>query len=130
MTTENEKIPMHHPLEDVLNLEICSTPLNVEQMYDNVAAHAQELTPQDSEEVKPMPDAKDEDDIQTDKRLDDVFNAAIQTFNEQTAYTQIIEPRYAARNAEVAAQFLTLALNAATAKAKVKVDRKRTNAAF
>jgi transposase-like protein len=52
------------------------------------------------------------------------------TFNEQTAYTQIIEPRYAARNAEVAAGFLTIALSAATAKAKIKVDRKRTNAAF
>lgn len=126
-----QKHALHHPLEDVFNMEIGSTPLNVEQRYENIGANSL-LTqePAAEDEPKVMPDVKDDDDIQTDRRLDEVYDAAMNTFQQQTAYTEIIEPRYAARNAEVAAQFLALALNAATSKAKVKVDRKRTNAAF
>lgn len=71
------------------------------------------------------PAEKDEDDIETDKRFDAVYDEAIGTFKNQMAYTEIIEPRYAARNAEVASTFLNLALQAATAKARVKTDRKR-----
>lgn len=127
-----EKKPIHHPLEDVFDIEHGSAPLGFDSNYDNLAAHS--LIPAQSEnlpaEVKPPEDIKDDDDIKTDKRFDEIYEAAMQTFNNQTAYTEIIEPRYAARNAEVAAQFLGLALQANSAKAKNKVDRKRTNAAF
>ena len=54
----------------------------------------------------------------------------MQTFQNQTAYTEIVEPRYAARNAEVAANYLNIALAAANSRAKVKTDRKRANQAF
>jgi hypothetical protein len=129
MNDDSEKQhALHHPLEDVFNMDIGSTPLNLEQKYDRV--EASELMPVNPEEQKGVPDIKDDDDIATDKRLDEVYNAAIETFHNQTAYTEILEPRYAARNAEVAAQFLNIALSAATSKAKVKQDRKRTNAAF
>ena len=122
---------LHHPLEDVFNMEIGGAPLTPETNYENLANIQSQLPAATPEEpTAPPPDLKDDDDLATDKRIDEVYNAAMATFNEQTAYTQIIEPRYAARNAEVAAQFLGLALNAATAKAKIKVDRKRTNAAF
>lgn len=131
--TEETK-PIHHPLEDVFNMEVGSTPLNIEEKYDRVEASElmQAMSGGQTDEEQPTapPDLKDDDDVATDKRLDEVYDAAMQTFHNQTAYTEIIEPRYAARNAEVAAQFLGLALNAATAKAKVKSDRKRTNAAF
>lgn len=120
---------LHHPLEDVFNMEIGSAPLTPEASYENIGALGAQV-PAVEEPTAPPPDLKDEDDISTDKKIDAVYDAAMATFNEQTAYTQIIEPRYAARNAEVAAQFLGIALNAATAKAKVKADRKRTNAAF
>ena len=49
-------------------------------------------------------------------------------FNTQTAYLEVIEPRYAARNAEVAANYLNIALNAANSRAKVKRERKRAGA--
>lgn len=78
-------------------------------------------------QAEPPKDVKDEDDIENDKRFDDVYTAAMETFQNQMAYTEIIEPRYAARNAEVAANFLNLALAAANSKAKVKNDRKRVN---
>lgn len=124
----NEKL--HHPLEDVFNIEHNSAPLNLEQKYDQLDPS---LIPQptlEQLEAIVVPDVKDDDDAATDKKIDEVYNAALQTFHNQTAYTEIIEPRYAARTAEVAAQYLTIALNAATAKAKIKSDRKRTNAAF
>lgn len=68
---------------------------------------------------------KDAEDIEIDSKIDTVYAAAIDAFNNQTAYTEIIEPRYAARNAEVAAQYLNIALNAAATRARVKGDRKR-----
>jgi len=68
----------------------------------------------------------DEDDIQTNKRFDEVYDQALGTFQNQMAYTEIIEPRYAARNAEVAATYLNIALQTAATKAKIKTDRKRT----
>jgi hypothetical protein len=68
---------------------------------------------------------KDAEDIEIDKRIDDVYDQAITTFQNQMAYTEVIEPRYAARNAEVAASYLNIALSAANSRARVKGDRKR-----
>ncbi len=67
----------------------------------------------------------DPDDAETDSKIDKVYTLAIDAFNTQTEYQEIIEPRYAARNAEVAANYLSIALNAATSKARVKIDRKK-----
>lgn len=74
------------------------------------------------------PNAKDDEDTEIDKKIDEIYDAAIDAFKTQTAYTEIIEPRYAARNAEVAANYLNIALNAANSRAKVKTERKKTNA--
>lgn len=72
---------------------------------------------------------KDEEDIEIDSKIDTVYTAAMDAFNNQTAYMEMIEPRYAARNAEVAANYLNIALNAASVRARVKGDR-RKNATF
>lgn len=69
---------------------------------------------------------KDEEDVAIDEKIDTVYQAAIDAFNTQTAYLEVIEPRYAARNAEVAANYLNIALSAASVRAKVKGDRKKT----
>lgn len=68
---------------------------------------------------------KDAEDIEVDKKIDEVYEMAKETFQNQMAYTEIIEPRYAARNAEVAASYLNIALQAAATRARVKGDRKR-----
>lgn len=75
----------------------------------------------------PAPD-KDAEDVAIDTKIDEVYDAAMDTFRNQTAYTEIVEPRYAARNAEVAANYLNIALNAASVRARVKGDRKKVNA--
>lgn len=76
--------------------------------------------------VTTAPVEKDAEDVATDGRFDAVYDAAMETFQNQTAYTEMIEPRYAARNYEVAASFLNIALQAAATKARVKTDRKRS----
>lgn len=81
-------------------------------------------TPSEEED----PNAKDEEDREIDRKIDEVYDAAINAFNTQTAYTELIEPRYAARNAEVAANYLNIALNAANSRARVKGDRAKTKA--
>ncbi len=70
---------------------------------------------------------KDAEDVEIDKKIDEVYTSAIETFQQQMQYAEIVEPRYAARNAEVAANYLNIALAAANSRAKVKSDRKRTN---
>ena len=72
-----------------------------------------------------VPVEKDAEDIENDKRIDQVYDLAITAYEQQTAMVEIIDPKFAARNAEVAANFLNIALNAATSKAKIKADRKR-----
>lgn len=78
---------------------------------------------QQGEEVPPE---KDAEDVEIDEKIDAVYTAAFDAFNQQTAYMEVIEPRYAARNAEVAANYLNIALSAAASRAKIKGDRKKT----
>lgn len=116
---------MKNPLDDLFDIEdemTSGVEINeYEQATESeIAALAAPQTPAVVE--------KDEEDVENDKRFDDVYGAAMDTFQNQMAYTEIIEPRYAARNAEVAANFLNLALQAASAKARVKADRKRATA--
>ena len=73
------------------------------------------------------PAEKDSEDVEVDRKIDEVYGHAISTFQHQMALTDIVEPRYAARNAEVAANYLNIALAAANSRARVKTDRKRQN---
>lgn len=122
---------MKHPLEDVFNMDegttsygtIDNESFNIEDEY----AMTEVQKPSSVAAGDPAPDVKDADDIETEKKIDEVYNSALSTFQNQIAYTEIIEPRYAARNAEVAATYLNIALSAATAKAKIKVERKKAN---
>lgn len=115
---------MKNPLCDVFNMR----PL--EDVTDDQYALA-ELPQTQIEQPTAAPiDHKDEDDILVEKRIDEVYDAAIDAYRQQQEYIEVIEPRYAARSAEVAANFLTIALTAANSRAKVKTDRKRANQVF
>lgn len=89
----------------------------------------QQVTEKDMVPTDVVPVAeKDEEDVEIDVKIDTVYTEAIDTFRQQMQYAEIVEPRYAARNAEVAANYLNIALGAAGMRAKVKSDRKKTNA--
>lgn len=111
---------MKHPLTDVFNMD---DEIDISQQFG--APAVVEPTAISSQQPE-----KDEEDIEVEKKIDNVYDAAMAAFNNQTAYIEVIEPRYAARNAEVAANYLNIALSAANSRAKVKVDRKRANASF
>lgn len=114
-------IPIKNPLDDLFDIadeEIADH--NEITEYDQVLASDVIAAQQEPQ--------KDQEDIENDARFDEVYTAAKEAFDNQMAYTEIIEPRYAARNAEVAANFLNLALQAAATKARVKTDRKRATA--
>lgn len=117
-------MPIKHPLESVFGMDEGTVDIGAE--YGMVEQPAGELVQADG----PPVDHKDEDDVLIEKRIDDVYDNAMQAFQNQTAYMEIIEPRYAARNAEVAANYLNIALAAANSRAKVKTDRKRANQSF
>lgn len=117
-------MPIKHPLESVFGMEEGTVDIGAE--YGMVEQPAGQLVNPDA----PPVDHKDEDDVLIEKRIDDVYDNAMQAFQNQTAYMEIIEPRYAARNAEVAANYLNIALAAANSRAKVKTDRKRANQSF
>lgn len=111
-----------NPLDDLFN----TLPNDMEQDGEYIPTSEGTLASLNGEEAPPE---KDEEDIEIDTKIDTVYTAAIDAFNNQTAYMEVIEPRYAARNAEVAANYLNIALNAASVRAKVKGDR-RKNAQF
>lgn len=114
-----------HPLDSVFGIEVDTDSFDIEQNYSMVEQPKETINPNE-----PAPDPKDEDDILVEQRIDEVFTAAMEAFQTQNAYLEIIEPRYAARSAEVAANYLNIALSAANSRAKVKTDRKRANQTF
>ena len=94
---------------------------------DRELAQYDEITEDQLPAVPEQAQPKDEEDVEVDRKIDEVYDHALTTFQNQMAYTEIVEPRYAARNAEVAATYLNIALNAAATRARVKGDRKRMN---
>jgi len=113
--------PMVNPLDELFQ----TAPTVIEETdYEQITEG--ELAEM-AEPKTAAPEEKDAEDVVIDEKIDQVYDSAIEAYQTQTAYTQIIEPRYAARNAEVAANYLTIALNAAATRAKVKGDRKRNS---
>jgi hypothetical protein len=110
------KTDLQNPLDDLFDID--GTDREVVQYEQATEGEIAAL-------AAPAPSEKDAEDTEVDRKIDEVYTAAMGTFQNQMAYTEIIEPRYAARNAEVAASYLSIALNAAQTRARVKGDRKR-----
>lgn len=118
---------MKHPLEETFGLDgtYNSDPLegtDLTTIEDNQYA----IVPQQAA----TPPEEDEEDKKINEKIDGIYDAALEAYNNQTAFVEILEPRYAARNAEVAATYLNTALNAVALRAKVKNERKKVGAGF
>ena len=120
----NNNFPIKHPLESVFNMG--DDAMEIDDRYEMVEVPTNAGAVQEG----PPVDHKDEDDVLVEQRIDEVYGAAMGAFETQQGYLEVIEPRYAARNAEVAANYLNIALAAANSRAKVKTDRKRANQSF
>jgi len=118
MVKENLK---NHPLEAVFGIASGST-YNEMSPYDDddmIAVPQQEL-------AQAAGYQDDAEDLDITEKIETIFEAAMDAYENQTALTEIVEPRYAARNAEVAAQYLNTALNATALKARTKNDKRKS----
>lgn len=65
----------------------------------------------------------DDKDVEIEEQFQEVYDLALEAYENSAEVGQTIEPKYKARNDEVAAQYLTLALNAAKEKMSLKVNK-------
>lgn len=101
-----------HPLEKLLNLPIGSTEVVVVE-------HKTELVKHEDYDIK---DAEIEEDYQQ------IYDKAISGHELLEEQIESSEGKYAARIGEVSAQHLSIALNAAAAKAKLKEHKDKIKA--
>lgn len=100
-----------HPLEEVFDLPQNSTmaPVQVER--------------QDIVEISDSDEMINEEDRQIAAQLSTVYAYAVEAYENQINLTQEIDPKFAARNAEVAAQFLKIALDSVSDRAKIRHNK-------
>ena len=121
---------MKHPLEETFGLDdtYSSDPLegtDLTAIDDN-----QYLVTTEAQLPAPAAAEPDEEDKEINQKIDTIYGEAMTAYQNQTAFVEILEPRYAARNAEVAAGYLNTALNAVALRAKVKNERKKSAGGF
>lgn len=120
-----------HPLEDVFDIAGGSTP-TFTGVIDPTAPKTGLIDPSTGLPIDRKIDGVTTEDIQREDRLDDlavdqqlanIHNAALIAFNEQSRMAQEVDPKFAARNAEVAAQYLNIALSATNSRVDAKYKR-------
>jgi hypothetical protein len=99
MKDDDEKL---HPLEEIFNLPASET------QYDS--------SPKDLV----VHDAYDEKDSEVEEQFAEVYELALEAFRSQQEAAEYSDPKYGARNMEVAEKFLATALNAAKEKSTLK----------
>jgi len=105
-TKDIEKL-VEHPLEDLLGIE-SGTTLTTQKVVVAPPVH--------------VPDNYDAKDAEIDQQFEEIYNAAFGAFEDQLDNMDETEPKFRARAGEVAAAFLTTALQAANSKATLKTN--------
>ena len=130
-----------NPLESVFNIEPGSTPVfdDIHPRHEGLLSERSgaiidptsgELIPRSLE-----PDASDLDreerieDLHIDGQLEEIHNSAITAFEKSSRMADEVDPKFAARNAEVAAQYLNIALNAVNSRVDAKFKRQKVRLA-
>jgi len=105
MKTKEIETVIAHPLEEEFEIPSETT------VVTRVEAIPTDLVPMES---------YDEKDEEIEKQFQEVYDSAMTAFEATTNTIDTIEPKYRARNEEVAVQYLTTALGAAREKALIK----------
>jgi hypothetical protein len=129
-----------NPLESIFDIDPGSTPV----FHDIHSVTAAEINERASTLVDPTsgemivrkiePDvddiSKEEriEDLHIDGQLESVHMSAIVAFEKSARMAEEVDPKFAARNAEVAAQYLTIALNAVNSRVDAKFKRQKARA--
>lgn len=113
MSEQKEK-QIQHPMEEILQLETGSTTI-VKAEREN-----KELV---------ISETYDDKDQEIEQQFEEIYNAAMSAFEQQEDEMTNVEPKYRARNQEVAVQYLSTALSAAREKANLKNHKDKTTLA-
>lgn len=103
---ETKEKAIEHPLEDVFGVEPGTTMVETIQAVPTTTV---------------SPASYDDKDQEIDDQFQEVYDLALTEFEKQSG--RVVEAKFAARNGEIAAQFLNTALAAAKAKHDVKKDK-------
>jgi hypothetical protein len=132
-----QETPASSILESTFNIAPGSTP----KFADKVESHnpvANTVTdPQTGEIIVREIDAtsvaiaKEEriEDLQIDGKLNEIYDNAITAFNNHAGLAENADPRFSARNGEVAAQYLKIALDSTNSKVEAKYKRAKVRIA-
>ena len=93
-----------HPLEQVFDIEENTTVVEYKEVKTDLVPY----------------EPYDEKDNELEGQLQDLYDLALEAFENQQDDAETIEPKFKARNAEVAAQYLKTALEAAREKRQMK----------
>ena len=110
---EDYKI-IDHPMEDLLDIESGSTFLPATPSRSTELVQAEEF---------------DSKDREIEEQFQEIYDSAMDAYEQQATDAEAIEPKYRARNQEVAVQYLNAALNAAKEKAGLKQFKDKLAAA-
>jgi len=102
-TTDTEKV-ISHPMEDIFEIEENTTVVPYKEVKTDLVPH------------EPF----DDKDKELEGQFQDVYDIALEAFENQQEESDVIEPKFKARNAEVAVQYLKTALEAAQSKSDLK----------
>jgi hypothetical protein len=103
---KNKMKTMTTPLEGIFDIEP-NTTLSPIQL--------------DSTDLVAIDDDQEHKEIST--QLSTVYGYALEAFEHQTELVQTVDPKFAARNAEVAAQYLNIALNSVNSRVDARHKR-------
>ena len=106
MTTEikdAEKL-IAHPLEETFDIEENTTVVPYKEVKTDLVIH----------------EPYDNKDQELDEQFQEVYDAAYEAFENSREDVEMIDPKYKARNSEVAVQYLNTALQAAREKSVLK----------
>lgn len=133
-----QETPAPSTLEATFNIEAGSTP----RFQDKVESHlpvANTITDPSTGEIieRSLTDLTPEiiekeeriEDMQIDGKLNEVYDNAMTAFNTHASVVDGADPKFAARNGEVAAQFLKIALDSANSKIDAKYKRNKVRIA-
>lgn len=101
---------MESPLEDIFGIEKGST-----------------LSPIQVKDPDIVDEGKDAEDKAIASQLATVYDYALESFETQTQLVNTVDPKFAARNSEVAALYLRIALDSVNTRAKIKTNKDKLN---
>ena len=107
MTDVTDK-PISHPIEDILDIESGTT------LFPAVQTTKKELA---------VTGDYDDVDQEINEQFQEVYDTAMDAYEQQAMDIETIEPKYRARNQEVAVQYLNTALAAAKEKSNIKMSK-------